>query len=367
MSEKLKEYYSNPAVSQSQLKTLVYGPELFLKALEEPEQELYFEEKLYLNIGRAVDTLITGEENNEFEQEFYVSTLQNKPSDIIKSIIQEVKANLSFSSDKDDLKAHRQLIINCCNNHEYYMNWKNDTRVNKIIEAGEEYFKELVNSDGRTILSQEENQKVREIVSSIKGSKFTRKYFEEDFHREIIYQLPIYFKLDNINCKALLDMVIFNHKEKTIQIIDIKTIGDKTSKFHNSIIRHKYFIQAAMYHRAMEYYINVLHTNYSQYKILPFKFLVESTIEVGYPRVFEISQELFEIGLRGRPVLYSRLCKKEDLTDTISTKVLVKHEILGLHQLLNLYSYYMNTRFEKEKDYLENEGHFVVNYEGLIH
>jgi len=367
MSEKLDYYYSNPAISQSQLKTLVYGPEIFKNDLEKGlDSEMFFEEKLNFNLGRAVDTLITGLEEDEFNQEFYVSSLETKPSDIIKSIIQEVYSLVSTQEVIEGLNNYRNLILNSCDNHSYYMNWKEDTRINKIIESGSSYFNELVSSKGRTILSQEEYQKVLEIVKSIKYSDFTKDYFVEDFDKEILYQLPIYFKLRDVNCKALLDMVIINHKDKTIQIIDIKTMGDRTSKFPTSMIRHKYYIQAAMYTEAMKYYITQIQPLLKDYKLRPFKFIVESTIEVGYPRVFTMSPELVKLSYLGRSSIFVNYYRKDDPPSVVN-RMLIRQEVYGLYELLDLYVYYMNTNFEKEKNYIDNKGHFVVSYEGIIH
>ena len=69
-------YRESPSISQSGLKLLMSGVGVYNNS--EPEDK-YYSEKEHFIIGNGVDNMITmGKE--VFQKEYYVSTLENKPS-----------------------------------------------------------------------------------------------------------------------------------------------------------------------------------------------------------------------------------------------------------------------------------------------
>ena len=235
-------YYEHPAISQSQLKLLLGPDPSIFNTIQEPD--LYFEEKKHFIIGDGVDIQLT-RPIEEFNQKFHISNLQNKPSDTIKSIVNQVydeamqMYTLEIRSISDSL--YRDLIIEACDSHNYQPNWKTETRIAKVVEAWE-YWEDLKQAEGRIVLSQEENDLISQIVMSIRTNPTTSKYFETNKDIEILDQLSIYFSYCGIDCKALLDRVIIDHKNKTIQPIDFKTMGDQTIYFPRSLRQRRYDI-----------------------------------------------------------------------------------------------------------------------------
>ena len=236
-------YYEHPAISQSQLKLLLGPDPSIFNTIQEPD--LYFEEKKHFLIGDGVDMQLT-RPIEEFNQKFHVSTLENKPSDTMKSIINQVfdlvKEEVGELADKGVLRDHTSKIVDCCNVHNYQPNWKTETRVAKVLEAWE-YWEDLKAAEGKVVLSQEENTLISQIVMSIRTNPVTSKYFERDTNYvEILDQYSIYFNYKGIECKALLDRIIVDHKNKTIQPIDFKTMGDQTIYFPKSLRQRRYDI-----------------------------------------------------------------------------------------------------------------------------
>lgn len=243
MERRLEDYYNSPRLSQSKLKLLLSGVKAFT---EVKEPELFFEEKQHFILGSAVDCLVT-RGFLQFKQEFYISKLVNKPSDTVKSIINEVFDKASVSLYQIGLFApnfsdYSDLILECCNSHNYQMNWKDETRINKILE-NYEYWQELIDSNGKTILTVEDEAIINKIVLNFLENENTNYYFttfaEE---KEILNQLHIDFEIDGVECKALLDGVIVNTKNKTLEPFDIKTTGDKSFYFAKSMRRFRYDI-----------------------------------------------------------------------------------------------------------------------------
>ena len=363
----VEDYYINPAISQSQLKLLLGPDPSIFNTIQEPD--LYFEEKKHFIIGDGVDMQLT-RPIEEFNQKFHISNLQNKPSDTIKSIVNQVydeqKAfnlrNPTFDQTIGVLQDYPGYILLACNDHNYQPNWKDSTRVAKVGESWE-YWEDLKAAEGKVVLSQEENDLISQIVMSIRTNPTTSKYFQvENNFVEILDQYSIYFTYEGIECKALLDRVIVDHKNKTIQPIDFKTMGDQTLYFPKSLRQRRYDIQAAFYNEALK-----SKKVYETYEILPFKFIVESTINPGNPLVFTCSQELLRIGQFGAPktYLYGKIVS-EGYDHMSEYKSMVTLEIKGFHQLIEDYKWYMENEFEKNRKIVESQGEFQLDWNGII-
>lgn len=364
----VEDYYTNSAISQSQLKLLLGSDPSIFNTVEEPD--LYFEEKKHFLIGDGVDIQLT-QSLEAFNEKFHVSNVQNKPSDTIKSIVNQVYDNaiqmftLEVKNISDPL--YTEFIIEACNSHNYQPNWKTETRVSKIIEAWE-YWEDLKAAEGKQVLSQEENDLISQIVMSIRSNSVTGPYFIPQPNQEILYQYPIYFSYNGVDCRALLDMVIVDHDKKTIQPIDIKTMGDQTLYFPKSLRQRRYDIQAAFYTEALSISkpYTYTHPKIAQsipYTILPFKFIVESTTNPGNPLVFTCDEELLKIGKFGRESFRLKGVSSTKLIDMYYGKT---DEVKGFDQLIEDYKWYLENGFEKKREIVEAQGEFQINWNGII-
>ena len=342
-----QDYYNNLALSQSELKLLLDDPKKFKEFKDKQAQGVQenSEDAKHFLLGSAVDCMLT---STDFLEEFHVSSLENRPSDNVRNIINSVFSMAIQKGNNREFTNFKSEILEACNNFEYYPNWKDETRVNKILE-NYQYWNDLVLSEGKKVLSAEEYLTVRNVVASIKNHKFTREYFRKaGSELEIVYQLPIFFNHKTLDCKALLDMVIFNHSDKTIQPIDIKTTSGRTVHFPTSFRKYRYDIQAAWYTLALEYYIF-----YSNYTILPFKFIVESTTDIGRPLVFTCSKEALYTGRYG-------------IEESVQTRLIFPNKTVangnkalkykGFEELLDELLKLRNTDFKYSSDILEANG-----------
>lgn len=331
-------YYDNKRISQSQLKLLLFNPKLFL---EEEQPELYFEEKRHFVIGGAVDTLLTQPET--FNDKYYVSSVEKKPSDVVKSIIHQVYDSVS----KEDLENSTEFeeytveILQSCIDHDYCPTFKNGTRVSKVLEF-KDYWNELIDSENKIMLSLEESDVITRIVKNISESPLA-KYFkpnEAPNGIDIQLQLPILFDIDNIGCKALLDIVVIDHNNKTITPIDLKTMSGNILDFPKSVKLRGYSIQAAWYTEALRQMCKNIAM--SDYQILNFCFIVASTTEDQPPVLFQCTDKLLEEGKFGR---------KEVIIEGIKF-----NRVKGYLDLIDDYKWYVEHGFHQHRDL---SGNFV--------
>lgn len=245
-------YYESDALNQSTLKDLGQGFESFMTKQEKKETEGI---PSYFAIGSAVDTILTGA-NGEFEKQFYVSELINKPSDkeieIVKFVFDDVYQD-NIEASLSDLKGS---ILDSVNHFEWQSRWKDETRIDKIITNGSEYYEDLKYAFGKTILSSEQKSLIDNVVKSLKENERTKKYFNREKYSkskivDIYYQLPIYFEYKGIQCKALLDILTIVKDDKgsiiSIHPIDLKTMSGNTIDFLSNLKRLRYDIKNNLY------------------------------------------------------------------------------------------------------------------------
>lgn len=361
-----EEYFQFDAMNQSLLKSYSLGdPRMISK--ERPQSELFFEEKKYFVIGGAVDTILTSGVE-EFKEKYHVSTIEKKPSDNIKSIINQVYANLVETAlivSVQDLKDKHceDMLFVACVSHNYYDNIKDkDKKIAKVTSSpiALEYFKELRDAGTKTIIDVEEYNIILNVVQSLTTNPTTAKYFQTNQPDNIrIYnQFGITFRHKEVQCKALLDMVIINDTDKTITPVDLKTTSKNTYEFDKAVRERRYDIQAAWYTLALEELVKV-DPNFMGYSILPFEFIAESTAYPGAPIVAVCDEELLRIGRYGVSPSYIG-----DMDGTVNESIATR-EIFGFEQLLDKYKYYEENGYKFSEKYIIKKGKFSLNWQKL--
>ena len=231
-----------------------------------------------LTFGSIVDALITGT-LSEFEDNFYIMDDIGDISETQKSIVATL-----FDIHKDAkslVSITNEEILDTCKQFNYGNNWKDITKINLIRTNGTKYFKALRESDGKTAITMDEYLLAKKCVDSLKESDTTKFFFfdnpfdESNDYIERLYQLK--FKGEDpdlhIPYRCMLDLIVVDHKNKTIQPVDLKTSSHFEYEFPESFIQWEYQIQARLYYRILEQ--NVLKDPYfKDFKILDYKFIV---------------------------------------------------------------------------------------------
>lgn len=350
----IDEYFSNPAMSQSILKTLEYSPSAISNSSPELEKKLYYQEFEHFIIGGGVDTKLTLGDA-AFNLKYYRSTLEKKPSDSVMSVLHEVFEREFDSWQEGDVKAsmehlgevRQNRIADIITQQKYRgdQKWGMEAKINAIIKDGTEYYKILFPSKGKQIISQEEADTIKCIVISFLSDPRTSKYFLIGNDVEIRKQVPIYFIYRGHECKALLDMLVINHTAKTITVVDIKTMSGNTLDFHKSLRDRRYDIQVRFYCIAAQ-------TLFPDYKLEFPQFLVESTTTPGQPLVYECSYDLMKVAMLGSPQL------------EYSGKV-IRKGVLGIQQLFDRLDWYQANG--TSRNYLiPEEGPISIGWDGII-
>lgn len=293
--ESIDAYYQSDRLNQSSLKELEKGLDSFKDWQEACKNNTSIPD--YFLLGKVVDTILTGD-YGEYDNTFIA--MRNKPSEKVCEIIEYV-----FKKNQEnpvtELKDYEGDILEAVNKYEYYPKWKDETRIANILKS-EEYFEFLKESQGKIIIPQEIEEKGIAIANSLKTNErtkvfFNRKHFEDSGVVDIYYQFPIYFEMEGVECKALLDILIVYHNEdgtKKYQPMDLKTTSNYTIDFGKSAQSFRYDYQAAFYIEAVKSHFKCEYED-----IEPFIFIVESTKKVGNPLLFRTTEDWLLNGLYG--------------------------------------------------------------------
>ena len=92
---------------------------------------------------------------------------------------------------------------------------------------------------------------------------------------EFIYQAKFVFTAiiegEEVTLKFMPDLIVVDHKNKTIQLVDLKTSSVPGYKFHENFLKFRYDIQGELYTEGMRTII-ANDKYYSDYTILPYLF-----------------------------------------------------------------------------------------------
>lgn len=234
--------------------------------MENPELE--DEESKAFRIGSALDCLLTSP--SRWEQDFKVVDVV-RPSGLMQKFIDALPPLLTEDSSLEnyqqayEISGYKKAIAQVVKDL-----WTK-------FHLTEYYQSRSALITGQTLLTKDEYEFVVTAKDTILTNPFTSKYFfnhTEDI--ELIHQFAIYFEYKGIECKALLDGVMIDHKNKTITPFDLKTTSKNVWDFPLAYIEYGYYRQAAFYTIALKWYVEQMKTvlTWSDYEFKDFEFIV---------------------------------------------------------------------------------------------
>lgn len=244
-----------------------------------------------LLFGSCVDTLLT-DGKEAFDKKYFVASFNMPQSDFIpmvKQMLEDMKntqANLINVSD--------DTIVDYLNKFGIYQNnWKKETKAQKVREACNGYYSMMVLAGDKTVVPNDMYQDALDCVETLRTSPATEWYFREDNPYdgiERLYQLKFKGVWEGINLRSMMDILIADHNNKTLQPCDLKTSGHMEYDFYKSFIQWNYFIQCSLY----SYLLKELIKNddyYKDFKILPYKFIVINR-KAKSPKIWQVTDSM---------------------------------------------------------------------------
>lgn len=260
-----EEYRESPAFNYSLISKFDRGGFDVLSTLKEKEISPN------LTFGSVVDCLLTVPQ--EFDKKYAVCDFP----DITEKIESTVKVLFTMYGTTykslNDIPLHNLLDV--LDAEAFQKTYKNETRTNNILTKGDKYYQTLCNTVGKEVIPSETYIKAISCVEAVKNHEIAKKYFTNNPFDETknYYQLKFKTELDGIEYKGMLDVIHVDYKNKTIDLIDLKTSGKPEWHFPESFIKWNYSMQSRLYFRIV-YKILKEDDFFSDFTINPYKFVV---------------------------------------------------------------------------------------------
>lgn len=162
----------------------------------------------------------------------------------------------------------------------YQPKWKADTRYSHISEYAKYY--DVVMS-GKKIVSKADWDDAVEMYKVFRNDEYLKKLFGTKDTDDVEYIYQAQFKTtfvvngDEVEVKMMADLIVVNHSEKTIQIVDLKTSAMPAYDFSQNFIKYRYDLEAEIYTDVVEKIAN--ENGYGDYEVLPFLFTDISRVD----------------------------------------------------------------------------------------
>lgn len=278
------EYRADPALSYSTLaKFEREGFENLDKLFDRVESPS-------LTFGSCVDCLLT-DGQDAFDKQYFVSSIPPvKPS--AEPVIKEVydRFHNSYTNIYDIPDSELMPIISQMG---YMANtkWRPETKCKDIRDAGYEYYQTMFMAGDKTVLPQDIYNRIFACVRALKDSPQTRAYFADDdpfSDVEHYYQLKFRGVLDNVDYRCMADLILVNHKTKTVTPCDLKTSSHREYNFPESFLQWRYDIQARLYWRLIRQAMDK-DEYFKSFKLEDYRFIVVNNIDNPTPVVWQFS------------------------------------------------------------------------------
>ena len=181
---------------------------------------------------------------------------------------------------------------------DYQRRWGYDAQYKHLADASEYYD---VRRSGKKVVSTADWMDAHDMRNAFLGNEAVMNLlnsgdevlYQAQFEKELVIPSSggkVYFR--KVRVKAMFDVLVVNHKDKTIQPIDIKTSSFAGYDFANSFVKMRYDLQAELYSYLLEEVIGDTE-EYKDYTILPFVFACISRVDkVPVTYMYDPSEKL---------------------------------------------------------------------------
>lgn len=176
------------------------------------------------------------------------------------------------------------------------------------------------NAIGKTVFTPDILEEANDAVMTLKSHPNTAHFFGKSKHLEVLYQVILVSNINGVDVKIMVDMIVIDHKNKTITPYDLKTTDFRSQYFKSNFIKLKYYLQGALYKEVVSNWIKEeLQLGYA---LEDFKFIVYSRQD-KHPSIWNMGIEWHYKGLNGFDNIFG------------------EHE-KGIYELLDDYMFYIN-------------------------
>jgi len=252
--------------------------------------------------GRVVETLLL--EPEEFDGRFYLSTCMSAPTGLMLAFVEGLYKYTMLSTNEDG-EVTRDFAEICKDAHaESGFKIKLDSVLGKFVGSDAEiYYKEMreVKAKGLTVVTTDEIGNAEKIVDELRNNFVTSNVV--NLINSARYTIHNQFQVEGYDVdghlfKSMMDKVVIDHNEKTIQVYDLKCTWSVENFYEEYYLYRRAYIQALLYYKAA---IHVMNTTEELrgYRVESPKFIVCDSTNYMNPLVYTLSDKDLEDAFNG--------------------------------------------------------------------
>jgi hypothetical protein len=250
-------------------------------------------ENLAANMGRIVETNLM--EPEEFDNKFFLSSLTSAPTGLMLEFVESLyKHTVDATDDKGNVTRDFSSLA-----QDAYVDSGFKIKFEAVLAKfmgsdAEIYYKEIreVRTKGLTVITTQDVSNGEKVVQELRNNPVTSKVINtiSDTRYTVKNQLQVEgYVVDGHQFKSMMDKVVVDHKEKTIQVYDLKCTWSVENFYEEYYLYRRSYIQAYLYYKAAGAWSSEM--GYGDYAILYPRFIVCDSTNYMNPLIYELTED----------------------------------------------------------------------------
>ena len=259
-------------------------------------EDVVEKENLAANMGRIVETNLM--EPEEFDNKFFLSSLNSAPTGLMLEFVESLYRHTREATDERGNVTREFTALAQDAYVDSGFKIKFEAVLTKFMGSDAEiYYKEIreVRTKGLTVITTQDVANGEKIVQELRNNPVTAELVNtvNSARYSVLNQLQVEgYVVDGHQFKSMMDKVIVDHKEKTIQVIDLKCTWSVENFYEEYYLYRRSYIQAYLYYQATETWASEM--GYGDYTILYPRFLVCDSTNYMNPLIYELTESDME-------------------------------------------------------------------------
>jgi len=253
--------------------------------------------------GRVVETLLL--EPEEFDGRFYMSVCMNAPTGMMLDFVEALCKHTLAATDEDGniSRTFEEMAKDAYVDSGYKI--KFEAVIGKFQGSDAEiYYNELrtVRSKGLTVVTSEDINNAEKIVQELKNNPITSTVVNlvNSARWTVLNQFQLQgYDVDDHLFKSMMDKVIIDHNERTIQVYDLKCTWSVENFYEEYYLYRRAYIQAYLYYQAAKDLTKDPESEYYGYYVSEPKFMVCDSTNYMSPLIYTLSDKDLEDAYNG--------------------------------------------------------------------
>jgi hypothetical protein len=247
-----------------------------------------------VNMGRIVETLLM--EPHLFDEKFYMSSCASTPTGLMLDFVEALYRHTRDATDEDGVVTTPMNQLLEAAYKESGFKIKYEAVINKFIGSDAEiYYNEIrrVRTLNLTVVNTMEVSIAEKIVENLRINSTTAPIVNlvSSSRYEVIDQMQIEgYEIDGHPFKSMLDKVVIDHSQKTIQPYDLKCTWNVENFYEEYYLYRRAYIQAYLYYYAMLHLVKNEDSPYYGYTVNFLQFIVCDSTNYYRPLIYTLDK-----------------------------------------------------------------------------